>query len=387
MKGMEKIYLAIALVLGVSQIFGVLASRMGLPKIVGELLVGVVLGPSLLNIVQPGEFLHIFSEIGVLLLMFIAGMETDFKKLKANLKPSIIVALFGVIIPLVAFLLFGKYLHMETMESFFVGIIFSATSVSITVKIFMDSDILQTKVAAIVLGAAVIDDILAVLLISAYKSVDQLATANIFFMLWDLLLSKILFFIMLYLFYKFALPWIKRYTEKWTWSFLPVTITLIICFFWGYFAELMGLSAVLGSFFFGLMLAISGTKQRVEKEIDLIANSIFIPLFLTSIGAAITLGDIWGNVGPIALGTLLAIITKLGSCYIAARASKLSRPDSFLIGSGMMSRGEMALVTLNIGISLHFIGEDYYSIFVAIIVMTTILSPLFIKLALPKSSH
>ncbi|EAC7125141.1 cation:proton antiporter, partial [Listeria monocytogenes] len=185
---MEKIYLAIALVLGVSQIFGVLASRMGLPKIVGELLVGVVLGPSLLNIVQPGEFLHIFSEIGVLLLMFIAGMETDFKKLKANLKPSIIVALFGVIIPLVAFLLFGKYLHMETMESFFVGIIFSATSVSITVKIFMDSDILQTKVAAIVLGAAVIDDILAVLLISAYKSVDQLATANIFFMLWDLLL-------------------------------------------------------------------------------------------------------------------------------------------------------------------------------------------------------
>ncbi|EAG3773541.1 cation:proton antiporter, partial [Listeria monocytogenes] len=372
------------LVLLTSQIFGAVATRIGLPKIVGELLVGVVLGPSLLNLIEPGEFLHIFSEIGVLLLMFIAGMETDFKKLMANLKPSIVVALFGVIVPLVAFSLFGKFLHMDTMQALFVGIIFSATSVSITVKIFMDNNILQTKVAAIVLGAAVIDDILAVLAISIYKSVDNLSTANLLSIAWDLLITKLIFFLSVYLFYKFVLPWLKHYSEKWEWSFLPVIMTLIACFLWGYFAELMGLSAVLGSFFFGLMLAISGAKQHIEKEIDVIANSIFIPLFLTSIGAAITLSDITVNLVPILIGTLLAIITKLGSCYFAAKAGKLTHPEALLIGSGMMSRGEMALVTLNIGISMHFIGEQYYSILVAIIVMTTILSPFFIKYSLQK---
>lgn len=381
---MEKIYLIIALVLLTSQIFGVLAMRVGLPKIVGELLVGIILGPSILNIVQPDEFLHIFSEIGVLLLMFIAGMETDFKKLVNNLKPSLMVAFFGVIIPLIVFLIFGRYLHMDTMQALFVGIIFSATSVSITVKIFMDNNVLQTRAAAIVLGAAVIDDVLAVLLISIYRSMDNFSTANIFSVVWNLLITKIIFFGLVYLFYKFALPWIAHYSEKWKWSLLPVIMTLVLCFLWGYFAELMGLSAVLGSFFFGLMLAISGIKNSVEKEVDLIANSIFIPLFLTSIGAAVTISDITIHLIPVLVGTLLAIVTKLGSCYFAAKVNKLNNHEAFLVGSGMMSRGEMALVTINIGISMHFIEEKYYSILVAIIVMTTILSPIFIKYALKK---
>lgn len=200
-----------------------LSKKLKIPEVVGQMLIGIILAPSVLGLINGGHTIEVMSEIGVILLMFLAGLESDLEVLKKNLKPSILVALSGVIIPITIFGIVAFYSGRSISTSLFYGIVFAATSVSITVKVLQEYGYLSTKAGNIILGAAVVDDILAILVLSVFKSFKN-GEGNLIVQF----SMEILFFVFLFFVHKF-IPKVWKFINK-----LPIyakntTSALIIC--------------------------------------------------------------------------------------------------------------------------------------------------------------
>ncbi len=231
-------------------IAGALSQRIGIPSVIGQLLVGIVLGPALLNWIRPSELLSAGAEIGVIILMFMAGLESDLKLLKKYFKPAISVATLGVILPMVCFYIYGVLMHQSFERAIFWGVVFAATSVSISVEVLREFGKLNTKEGATVLGAAVVDDIMAVLILSIFVSMFSGGSSS----QPNLVLSiaeQLAYFVMVYVVIRWMAPFLIRLFEH-----LPVPqavpiMSLIICLGMAYLADLTGLSAVIGAFFCG----------------------------------------------------------------------------------------------------------------------------------------
>ena len=368
----------LTLILVASLVATLIARRIRIPAVVGQILIGIVLAPAALGWLQGGHTIEVLSEIGVILLMFLAGLESDLGVLKKNFKPALLVALAGVLVPLLVFWGVTTMMGYAFSTAIFYGIVFAATSVSITVEVLQEYGKLSTKAGSIILGAAVVDDILAVLALSIFTS-TQSSSGNLpkqFFM-------EFLFLLFLVLVHK-SIPKVWRFVEK-----LPVyakntTAALILCLVLSLLADAAGMSAVIGSFFAGLALSQTDVSHKIEEYSSAIAYVVFIPVFFVSIAISVTFESIFEHPILILFFTLLAVLTKFVPAYFIGKSTGLTTSDSALVGTGMVSRGEMALIIAQIGLASQVINSDIYSELVIVIILSTLIAPFLIKLSLKK---
>ena len=375
--------ISIALILLSTKVLGLFSKVVRLPQVVGALLAGIILGPACLGIVHSTEMLSNLSEIGVIVLMFAAGLETDIDELKRSGKASFLIALIGVLVPLaggaaVAYVFNDSTDSNVMLQNIFIGIILTATSVSITVETLKEMGKLSTRAGNAILGAAIIDDILGIIALTVVISMAD-ESVNI-----GIVLLKILGF---FAFTFVAAVGYHYAFKKWTDNSAVklrryVVISFVFCLVLAYCAEVFfGVADITGAFFAGL--ALSGTKKSeyIYKRFDTLSYLLLSPIFFAGIGLKVELPKMNGE---IVLFTVLlcvvAALTKVIGCGLGAKICKYTSKESLQIGVGMISRGEVALIVANKGEAVGLMSDKFFAPVIIMVVFTTVVTPVLLKL-------
>lgn len=369
-----ELILQLAIILIASKIAGSLSVRFGQPSVLGKLLIGIVLGPSVLGLVNETETLAEFSQIGVILLMFIAGLETDIDEFKRTGKASTFVGIGGIIIPLILGYVAGIMLNLTTMQSWFLGLLLSATSVSISVQALKEMNQLKSREGTTILGAAVIDDVLVIIALAFLMSFVG-GDIN----LTTVILKKVVFFAGAILLGWKVIPWFLKKFASLKVTETIISSALIICFVYVYLAEYTGVAAIIGAYIAGVAISVTAYKHEVFEKVETIGYSIFIPVFFASIGITAQFSGIAKNVWLIVLLSILAILTKLIGATLGAKVAGFGWNSSLGIGSAMVSRGEVALIIAAIGLESKLLSQDMFAVIVVVILVTTIVTPPMMK--------
>ncbi|PEK02539.1 sodium:proton antiporter [Bacillus wiedmannii] len=368
-------FFQIALILLSTKLAGDLSVRLGQPSVLGKLIVGIVIGPALLGWIENSELLTQLSNVGVILLMFMAGLETDLEELNANRNSSLAVALGGIILPFVGGYVSGLVMGMEQGNAVFLGLLLCATSVSISVQTLRDLGKMKTRESTTMLGAAVFDDILVVILLAFAMSFLGTDDVN----LTMIILKKVVFFASIILIGWKGVPAIMRWLSPLRVSESIVSAALIICFSFAYFGELLGIAGIIGAFAAGIAISQTNYKHEVEKKVEPIAYAMFVPVFFVSIGMNITFDGIGNQIWFILALTVIAVLTKLIGCGLGARMTGFDAKSSAIIGAGMVSRGEVALIIAGTGLSSGLLAQDYFTAIVIVVILTTMITPPMLK--------
>lgn len=367
---------------------GHFSRRIGIPAVIGQLLVGILIGPAVLGWVHNNAFMHIFSEIGVIILMFIAGLESDLEMLKKYFKPALAVAFSGVVFPVVLIYFFGKLFHFSFEQAIFLGVTFSATSVSISVEVLKELKRLKSKEGTTILGAAVIDDIISVIilsvLVSMFSNVAKAQGGHHSSNLWMSFLLDALYFVVIFFLFEWIAPKMMRLGEHLKVASSVTVMSIVLCLGMAWLAEQVGLSDVVGAFFAGVAIAQTPYKQEVDSNIEPIGYAVFIPMFFVSIGLNMTFKGFFDDLIFIVSLTILALITKWLGCGLGAKVLGMNYDSMNIIGSGMVSRGEMALIIAQIGYEAHLLSSEYYSGVIFVIILTTLAAPFMLKAAIKR---
>lgn len=375
--------ISIALILLSTKVLGLFSKVVRLPQVVGALLAGIILGPACLGIVHSTEMLSNLSEIGVIVLMFAAGLETDIDELKRSGKASFLIALIGVLVPLAGGAAVAYFFNDSTdsnvmLQNIFIGIILTATSVSITVETLKEMGKLSTRAGNAILGAAIIDDILGIIALTVVISMAD-ESVNI-----GIVLLKILGF---FAFTFVAAVGYHYAFKKWTDNSAVklrryVVISFVFCLVLAYCAEVFfGVADITGAFFSGL--ALSGTKKSeyISKRFDTLSYLLLSPIFFAGIGLKVELPKMNGE---IVLFTVLlcvvAALTKVIGCGLGAKICKYTSKESLQIGVGMISRGEVALIVANKGEAVGLMSDKFFAPVIIMVVFTTVVTPVLLKL-------
>ncbi len=368
-------FFQIALILLSTKLAGDLSVRLGQPSVLGKLIVGIVIGPAVLGWIENSELLTQLSNVGVILLMFMAGLETDLEELNANRNSSLAVALGGIILPFVGGYVSGLVMGMEQGNAVFLGLLLCATSVSISVQTLRDLGKMKTRESTTMLGAAVFDDILVVILLAFAMSFLGTDDVN----LTMVILKKVVFFASIILIGWKGVPAIMRWLSPLRVSESIVSAALIICFSFAYFGELLGIAGIIGAFAAGIAISQTNYKHEVEKKVEPIAYAMFVPVFFVSIGMNITFDGIGNQIWFILALTVIAVLTKLIGCGVGARMTGFDAKSSAIIGAGMVSRGEVALIIAGTGLSSGLLPQDYFTAIVIVVILTTMITPPMLK--------
>ncbi|GGI09959.1 cation:proton antiporter [Gottfriedia solisilvae] len=375
------LYVQLAIILIASKLAGDVSTKFGQPAVLGKLLVGILIGPAVLGLVTETDTLHQISEIGVILLMFIAGLETDVKEFKRSWKASTYVGILGILLPLCIGYLYGMMIHLSNFEAIFLGLLLSATSVSISVATLKEMGQLNSKEGATILGAAVIDDVLVIVALAFVMSFSG-GDVNLSLML----LKKFAFFIIAILVGWKVVPWILVRFTKLNVSETLISAALIICFVFAIFAEKTGVAAIIGAYIAGVSISVTDFKHAVVQKVETISYSIFVPVFFTLIGVSVQFAGITTSIPMIILLSLIAIATKLIGGALGAKLAGFNRKSSLGIGSAMVSRGEVALIIASTGLANHLLTDKMFSIIVIVVLITTIITPLLMKIFFTEKS-
>lgn len=379
-----KYLLDIALILISTKILGLLTRRIQLPQVVGALIAGLLLGPACFGVLQETDFIKNIAEIGVIVLMFAAGLETDVQELKKTGLASFIIALLGVIVPLIGgyfvATIYNPVTDQQTMlQNIFVGVVLTATSVSITVETLKELGKLSTKTGNAILGAALIDDVLGII---ALTVISSFAGSDV--SLWVILLKILGFFIfcgvVAFLFIKFVNPWINKYKKDLRrFVILAFAFCLLMSFSAEYF---FGVSDITGAFVAGLILSNNKKTSYMLNRFDTVSYVLLSPVFFASVGLKVTFSNMSATVVVLTVLLLVvAILSKMIGCGLGAKICKYTNLQSVKIGIGMISRGEVALIVATKGMSMGLMKDEFFAPLVLVVVATTIVTPIFLKLA------
>ncbi|MEK4660647.1 monovalent cation:proton antiporter-2 (CPA2) family protein [Priestia sp. FSL H7-0729] len=366
----------LALIIVSTKIAGHVSVKLGQPSVLGKLVVGIILGPAILGWIDNNEFIHYVSEVGVLLLMFIAGLETDLNQLKKNWRSAVAVAFGGIILPFVGGFGVADLFGLSTNYALFMGVLFSATSVSISVQVLKDIDRLSSREGTTILGAAVVDDILVVILLAfmmSFLGTGQDVSLGL------LVGKKVLFFIGVFVAGAFIVPRVMKWLSTLKVTEPIISIALFICFGFAYFADLMGMAGIIGSFAAGIAISQTNFKNVVEKKIEPIAYSIFVPVFFVSIGLNVSFEGVGQQIGFLIVLTVAAVLTKLLGGALGAKITGFSNVSSFAIGAGMVSRGEVALIIASTGLQAGLLLPEYFTSVIIMVILTTLIAPPLLK--------
>ncbi|WP_341780192.1 cation:proton antiporter [Levilactobacillus sp. HBUAS70063] len=382
----------LCLILVLTTLAGNFANRLGVPAVIGELLIGILIGPALLDWVELNSLVNLFADIGVVILMFLGGLESNLDLLMKYLRPAIVVATLGVVFPITLMGLASWWWGFSALESLFIGVIFSATSVSISVAVLKEFHALSTREGATILGAAVADDIIGVVLLSLMISLlasQGIKAAGSQPNLAVVLIEQVAFFGGTYILVKWVAPYLMHLSERLVMASSVTIMSMVICLGMAWLADIVGLSGAIGAFFAGIAVAHTPYRAVLADHVEPLGNAIFIPVFFVSVGLNMTLDHMAENLGIIVILTILACLTKLLGCGLGARFCGFSWNSSGVIGTGMIARGEMGLITAQIGHQAGLLGNASYSAMILVIVLATVLAPLLLKQTLkrmPKSA-
>jgi Kef-type K+ transport system membrane component KefB len=363
-----------------------IASKINQSAIIGEILVGILIGPSLLGLITYTEFVRSFAQLGAVVLLFVIGLEF---KIKDVFNPKYgVIAFIGVIVPWVCGFLLADLFGYDFASSVFVGTALTATSIAITANVLREMGKLKSEAAKAIIGAAVIDDILGLLFLSFSM---QIAKESIDFLPLLLIIIASVVFIILgaYIGYTFLSRLIEKLDCTKLAKKFPETVfifAIMIAFFYAMIAEAIGLSAIVGAFLAGVSLeGVTILHSKNYKEGAEYLQIIFASIFFVSLGIladfhSLTLQIIWFIVAL----TFVAFITKLVGCYAGARLGKMNHKDSMIVGIGMAPRGEVAMIVALIGLNLMIIKQDIYISVILMSLLTTVIAPILLKYAYRK---
>jgi len=367
--------LQLAIILVATKLAGDLASRFGQPSVLGKLLAGVLIGPAMAGWVEQSGIIEVFAQIGVLLLMFLAGLETDLKALNENRNASVAVAVGGILFPLAGGYIVGLWLGMEHGHAIFLGLLLSATSVSISVQTFRELGKLNSRESTTVLGAAIVDDILVVL---GLVIVVGLLTASEISLAW-VIGKKIIFILLVVVMVWKGIPFVLRKSALLRVTEPVLSMSLFLCLMLSFAAEYFGVAGIIGAFATGLAISRTEFKKQIEKKMESVAYSLFVPVFLASIGLTVSFDGLFAQWLPLLILSVLAIASKLIGSGLGARITGFDTRSSLTIGSGMVSRGEVALIIAALGLNTGLLPSELYTTIIVVIVITTVVAPPLLK--------
>lgn len=381
------IFKDLAIIILAAKLFGVLARKLHAPQVVGMIISGIVIGPSLLHLVDQSDYIMQTAEIGVMLLMFVAGLGTDLKELVKTGPAALLVACAGVFVPLAGgYVLFSCYYGFSPLGSpdfykaVFMGTIMTATSVSITVQALMELGKLKTKIGTLILSAAIIDDVIGIIVMTfviGFKNPESDPAGVIF--------NTLLFFafctafgLAFYYLFKF-LDMRYEHTRR-----IPI-LGLALCFGFSYVAEhFFGIADITGAYVAGIVLCNIRDSEYIAEKMDVSSYMLFGPVFFASIGLK-TLSSVDGGILLFSLGfVLVALLTKIIGCGLVTKLFGYSGNDAFKVGVGMMTRGEVALIVSQKGLSVGLLDSKFFTAVILLIVASSIATPIILKLLYRK---
>ncbi len=378
----------LAIIVVFAKVFGILARKCKAPQVVGEIIAGLIIGPSILGLVEQTDFLVQMAEIGVILLMFSAGLETNLKDLLKTGPIALLIACAGVFVPLVG----GTLLYMgfygtapwgspEFYQAVFIGVIMTATSVSITVESLKELGKLKGKVGTTILSAAIIDDVIGIIVLTfviGFKNPDSnpgkvvISTALFF-------ITAIVVGFVLYIIFK-KLDNRYPHTRR-----IPI-LGLALCFAFSYIAEVyFGIADITGAYVAGIILCSIRDSDYIAEKMDINSYMLFGPVFFASIGLKtnienVTVGILLFSVGFVIVG----LITKIIGCGLMARICKFKNMEALKIGVGMMTRGEVALIVAQKGLAVGMLTGEYFTAVILLIIISSICTPIVLKVLYSK---
>jgi len=375
----------IAVLIAGAKLFGHLATRLGMPPIVGKIATGIILGPALLGIVHETPLITGFAEIGVILLLFMAGLETDINSLRQNFASSFAVAVMGVILPFVGGWAVGALYGFDTVQSIYVGTLLVATSVSISVQTLKELNYLRSKEGVTVLGAAVIDDVLGLITLTVVLGMSGAAAASSGGAL-DLAWKIPAFFVAVFVVGKFLVPPVLAYVKRFQVSAPLYSAAAAIALATAFLTEeVFGIEPIIGAYMMGLMISLTKDSHDIYERMDAIASTIFVPVFFGSIGLVAT----FEGFGPYVVFFLVlfavAVAGKWFGGIIGSRMTGLSKESARIVGASMVSRGEVGLIVAAIGLQEQIIAGGLYTVMVLIAITTSLVTPILLKIVVPKS--
>lgn len=377
--------IALVIIITAAKLGGLISYKLGQPSVLGELIVGILLGPSIVDFLHlsyftdqhlPETIAHL-AEVGVLLLMFLAGLDLHLNDLIESGKASALAGILGVVVPIGLGILVGLMFGSNLRTAIFIGLVLSATSVSISAQTLMELNVLRSRVGVTLLGAAVFDDILVVLGLSIFVALTQ-AGGNA--SLWNILviISQMLVYLGVALvFGVWLLPKISRKVEDLPVSRGLIAFSFVMVLVYAWAAEALGsMAAITGAFLAGLMLARTRVKEQVETGISTIAYAVFVPIFFVNVGLSANVRELTYQSLFLFLGMIMvAIVGKVAGAGLGARIAGFDKLDALKLGVGMMSRGEVGLIVASVGILEGLITPQIFSAIVGVVILTTLLTP------------
>lgn len=384
-----EVFKDLAIIIVAGKMCGIIARQLKAPQVVGMIIAGLLIGPSVLGWVRQTEFLSEMAEIGVILLMFSAGLETDLKELVKTGPVATLIACAGVFVPLVLgtvlYMLFYGWAAVGTEEFFravFIGCIMTATSVSITVQSLREMGHLKGKVGTTILSAAIIDDVIGIIVLTfviGFKSPDsnpgKVIINTVLFFAFALVLGMIFYRVFKALDNKY--PHTRR---------IPI-IGLALCLIMAYVAErYFGIADITGAYVAGIILCSIRDSAYIEEKIDINSYMMFGPVFFASIGLKTSIEGIDSALIVFALAfVLVALISKVIGCGLMSRICGFKGYDCLKIGVGMMTRGEVALIVAQKGLSVGLMSSQYFTAVILLIIISSVSVPILLKLLYAKA--
>lgn len=398
-----QVLLLLALLVSAAKLAGALAARVGQPSVFGEILAGLLLGPTALNVLgwplfgpaasplpgaEPPPLLDLvrdLSDIGVVLLMFVAGLETDLAEMRRVGAVAFWAAFGGVLLPFVggaaAAAAFGLPLLWEGV---FVGAILTATSVSISAQTLIEIGQLRSREGATILGAAVIDDVMGIVVLSAVVGFARASGAGGAAAMALVVVRMAAYFAGAILVGR-TLGALERFTRRLQVSQALLAFAVAVAFFYAALAEWIGgIAAITGSYLAGVLFGRSPVKHHLEDGTRALTYSLFVPVFFVGIGLQANARDLGPHVGLTVTIVLVAIVAKALGCGLFARLSGFSPLEATRVGVGMISRGEVGLIVAGYGLSSGIIGRDVFSASVVMVLATTMVTPPLLRVTFPR---
>ncbi len=386
--------LALAIIILTAKLAGYLSLRLGQPTVLGELLMGLLLGPSVLDMLHLyfftdahlGEVIHELAEIGVLLLMFIAGLGLHISDLARSGKVAAFGGVLGVIAPLVLGTAIGRAFNMDWRAALFVGLTLSATSVSISAQTLIELNALRTRVGIGLLGAAVFDDILVVLGLSLFIALGVAEAGHGWLQVLLITAQMLAFLLLASALGRWVLPAaIKKFND------LPISqglmaFTFVAILIFGWLAEVIGhMAAITGAFLAGLWLSRSPLRERISSAVAVPAYGIFVPIFFVDVGLTADVRLLTGeNIWLLLAMIVIAVLSKVVGAGGGARLAGFGWRESLQFGVGMMSRGEVGLIVATVGVAEGLLNQSAFAAVVGVVVVTTLLTPPLLRAVFPR---
>lgn len=378
-----KYLLDIGLILVVVKIFTMITQKIKMPKVLGGLIAGIVLGPAMLNIVQNSTIIEALSKFGIILIMFLAGMETSIKKFIANSNKYVIIAVIGVIVPLVLGTICSFLYVQDLKTNLFFGAVITATSVSITVETLIEMKKIKSSVGLAILGAGVVDDIIGILFLTIIMNSGnlQITTFTV------IILKIVLFFAMAILLGLLLFKVFEKIEEKDKKTEQMPTYSIAFALILAYIAERLGVSGIIGAYIAGLVIGNTEKGRKVRGKLDLVVHMIFSPIFFASVGLNLTTLSFSKPVWIfIMLFTAVTILSKVIGNGLGARICGYPKEKAIQIGIGMATRGEVALIIADEAKKVNLINEEVFSIVIITVMLVTLITPVLLHYSFKRNN-